>query len=219
MLHIFLQSGNTTYLYYRKGQVAFKNLMAIVIPAIVSGQVSTLMLSLIGNASWGSSVIWKSHTLPDLILFSVYSLVMGFLIYTGLTEKKFFETKKESPPSKLELVAIGCLAGFLSALLGIGGGFLLVPYLVIRMNFDAPHAAAGSIFMIFSVSLFSSLQYAYHNLILWQVSVITATGSLLGSLWGTKIVQGLERAKFKRYFALLQLFVLIGYSAHFFSAP
>lgn len=193
--------------------------MTIIIPAIASGQVSTLMLSLIGSGTWGSSPIWNSHTLSDLVLFCVYSMVMGVLIFTGFTEKNFFESKKKSQPSKYELVSIGCLTGFLSALLGIGGGFLLVPYLVKRMNFEAPYAAAGSIFMIFSVSLFSSLQYAYHNLILWQLSLITATGSLLGSIWGTQIVQGLERAKFKRYFAVLQLIVLIGYGAHFFLAP
>ena len=219
LLHIFLQSSNTTYLYYGKGQVAFKPLLKIIIPAIFSGQISTLILSYAGSSPWGSSPVWKSHSIADLMLFSLYSIIMALLIFFGFTRKKIFEQKKIPEPALLELVAIGSLAGFLSAILGIGGGFLLVPYLISRMQFSAPMAAAGSIFMILAVSLFSTLQYAYHGLIIWQFSIITAAGSLLGAIWGTTFVQDMEKNKFQKYFTGLQLIILIAYTFHFFLFP
>jgi uncharacterized membrane protein YfcA len=42
------------------------------------------------------------------------------------------------------LILLGLLAGFLGAMLGLGGGFIIVPALMLLAGFDAHHAIGTS---------------------------------------------------------------------------
>lgn len=71
--------------------------------------------------------------------------VVVFLSSVSLYREKFFSPTYHS---KFFLIFIGVFVGLLTGLLGIGGGFIIVPTLLIFANLDIKKAGAISLFMI-----------------------------------------------------------------------
>lgn len=91
-------------------------------------------------------------------------------------------------------ILAGLLAGFMAGLLGIGGGFVVVPVLVLVLPFAgvspevAPHVAIGTSLLCICITALSSAK-AHHSRqsVDWQVFTITAPGLIFGSLIGAAI--------------------------------
>lgn len=217
--HICIQSSVTSFIFIRKKQIKYKIMGNITIAAVISGQFSAYLLSTVSSLGWWSEPAWKQHTPIDITLYCLYAFVMISLILASQNKLQLFKKNSAGESSFYEQIIVGAIAGFLSSILGIGGGFLVVPYLVSRLNFSPAQAAAGSIFMIVLVSFFSMLQYFAQGLVIWQISLITASGSMLGALVGTSQVYKLKQEQFSQLFAGLQFLVLLVYSIRFFFSP
>jgi uncharacterized protein len=63
----------------------------------------------------------------------------------------------------VRLVLIGLVAGFLSALFGVGGGFVIVPLLLLLCSWQAQAATATSLAAIGSTAVSGVIAYALHG--------------------------------------------------------
>jgi uncharacterized membrane protein YfcA len=94
-------------------------------------------------------------------------------------------------PCAQRLILTGSFSGFLSGLLGVGGGFIIVPTLHSISNLETKMIVATSLAVVALVSMASAFAYAGHAIILWNIAVpfVTATvvGMLLGRLIHSKI--------------------------------
>jgi uncharacterized membrane protein YfcA len=80
------------------------------------------------------------------------------------------------------VLAVGI--GFLASLFGIGGGFLLVPTMILILEMDTHLTVGTSAFIILFMSLSSSLAYARQRRIDYLVTIIIVSASIIGSVLG-----------------------------------
>jgi uncharacterized protein len=87
-------------------------------------------------------------------------------------------------PCTKRLILTGGFSGFLSGLLGVGGGFIIVPTLHSISNLETKMIVATSLAVITLVSMASALSYAGDGNILWSVAVPFVGASVVGMLIG-----------------------------------
>ena len=104
-------------------------------------------------------------------------------------------------------VAIGLAAGFLSGLLGIGGGVLMVPALAVLMSFEQ-HAAHGtSLAVIVPGALAGALVYHLTGgHIEWPAAAPMAVGAVLGAyVLGAPLATKLDQETLKKLFGIVMI--------------
>ncbi len=109
--------------------------------------------------------------------------------------------KMRFPRSKLYLSAlmplgIGALGGVLASILGIGGGFILVPAMIYLLNMPMVLVAGTSLFqMIFTTSFTTIIHAVMNNTVDIVLAVILIVGGVIGAQFGvllTRFVHGLQ---------------------------
>ena len=83
------------------------------------------------------------------------------------------------------LPAIGLVAGFFSALFGVGGGVVVVPLLVILLGYSTRWATGTSLAAIGFTSLFGMAAYGVLGEVSWSDAALVGFPAMLGTLLGT----------------------------------
>ncbi len=94
---------------------------------------------------------WLNRTLPERLLLIGFALLMLLVAGLMLRPPKLNNLKNELPPLKQHWLKVGIIGlglGFLTGLFGVGGGFLIVPALVLLLGFPMKVAAATSLLVI-----------------------------------------------------------------------
>lgn len=123
----------------------------------------------------------------------------------------------------IALAIIGCLVGFLSGLLGIGGGIIIVPALNIyfhnRIYFNFNHlmhiTVATSLTIIFFTAIITSFFYSKNEKINWSVFKTLCPGLVVGSVLGSYFSQWLHGEIYHQLFG--GFLALIAIKVLFFS--
>ena len=85
-------------------------------------------------------------------------------------------------------VGIGSAIGGFSGLLGVGGGILLVPLLVLVRGMEQKRAQATSLVMVFTAAAGGAVTYALNSSIAWLPAAFIVVGGLAGSWIGAHTV-------------------------------
>lgn len=112
------------------------------------------------------------------------------------------------------LVPLGLLTGFAAGFFGIGGGFLIVPGLMLATGMTIVNATASSLVSVAIFGATTSINYAAAGLVDWRLAGLLLLGGVLGGILGLAAAKKLgERAPvMRRAFAALVL-VVAGYVA------
>jgi hypothetical protein len=109
----------------------------------------------------------------------------------------------------LFLVCIGLLAGFLSGILGIGGGIVMVPLLLI-IGFTQHQAQGISLAaMLPPVTLLAVLQYSKEGYVDWKIALVISATFIIGGLFGSKLAVVINEQLLKRIFGVLMLIIAL----------
>jgi len=108
-----------------------------------------------------------------------------------------------SPTIAWRLVAIGVFVGFLSGFFGIGGGFLIVPAIMLGSGMATLNAVGSSLVSVGTFGLSTAVSYAWTGLIDWRIAGFFILGGVLGGLAGTALAGRLaeHRVLLTRLFA------------------
>lgn len=87
-------------------------------------------------------------------------------------------------PLDPRLVAIGLAGGLLSGLLGVGGGVVMVPLLVLWAGYDQRDAHATSIGAIVPISIAGILTFGLAGHVHWVDAAALAVGAVVGARVG-----------------------------------
>lgn len=104
---------------------------------------------------------------------------------------------------------ISYLAGILSGLLGVGGGFMKVPAMNMGMHVPMKVATATSNFMIGVTAVSSLFVYFARGYVHPLIAAPVAVGVVGGALFGTRIAARISPVQLKRVFAVLLILIAL----------
>jgi uncharacterized membrane protein YfcA len=90
------------------------------------------------------------------------------------------------------LAAIGLAAGFFAALFGVGGGLIVVPFLMFLLGFDPRKATGTSLLGIAFTAAFGAVGFALLGDIHWAYVAIVGLPAVVGTIAGVWIQQRLS---------------------------
>ena len=99
-------------------------------------------------------------------------------------------------------ILLGVLIGILSSGSGLGGGFLVVPFLL-HLGKEARVAVGTSFLFVLMVAVSSLLGHWRVGNIDWKTGIFLALGGVLGAQAGPFILEHVSEQNFKRFFAVL----------------
>ena len=110
----------------------------------------------------------------------------------------------------LLLMAIGIVAGVLSGLIGIGGGIIMVPLLLL-MGFTQQQAQGTSLAALLPpVTLLAVINYHKAGFVDWRYAIIISLVFIVGGYFGSKLAIHVDQKMLKNIFAVT-LIVIAGY--------
>ena len=109
----------------------------------------------------------------------------------------------------LRLVLIGLLAGFFSALFGVGGGIVIVPLLVLVAGFDIRTATGTSLAAIGITATAGTITYAVHGDVEPVYAALVGVPAAVGAVGGASLQQRLPRRTLSYLFAALLVAIAI----------
>lgn len=159
-----------------------------------------------GNVKWRCATIFASagvvgaylgSTLGKIMdgqrllaLFAVLMIVVGGLMLRNRADlgDPGVRLSRENLP---KLIASGLGVGVLSGFFGIGGGFLIVPALVMATGMPMLNAIGSSLVAVATFGLTTAANYAVSGLIDWQIAFLFVTGGIFGGLIGARLAKSL----------------------------
>ena len=120
-----------------------------------------------------------------LALFSLIMLVIAMLMLktrsrVGLPDVQISWSNMPA------IVGLGLATGTLSGFFGIGGGFLIVPALMLATGMSIMNAVSSSLVAVTAFGLTTAASYAYSGLVSWTLAGLFVAGGVVGGLIGTR---------------------------------
>ena len=135
----------------------------------------------------------------------------------GLPFRMRFRASKVYESAMLPII-LGIFVGFIAAIMGVGGAFLMVPAMIYLIGMPTKLVPGTSLFVTIFVTAFVTISHAFTQQTIDLVLVlILITGSIAGVHAGQKIGQKLQGSELKTLLALLMLSVgvLMAYDTFF----
>ena len=109
----------------------------------------------------------------------------------------------------MRLVLIGLVAGFFSALFGVGGGLVIVPLLLLVAHWEERSAMATSLAAVGVTALAGTILYALHGKVEPSYAALVGLPAAVGVVAGAALQQRIRRRGLSLLFSLLVLGVAI----------
>jgi len=116
-----------------------------------------------------------------LFLFGILMTVVAYLMIRGRKS----EVKKTDTEFKIKyqyLIPIGLAVGFLSGFFGIGGSFLIVPYLMLAVALEITVAVGTGLIAVGTFGIVSASTYALYHEIDLTISILYLLGGIAGGM-------------------------------------
>jgi uncharacterized protein len=107
----------------------------------------------------------------------------------------------------LFIMCIGLIAGILSGLIGVGGGIVMVPMLVL-LGFTQHQAQGTSLAALLPpVTILAVINYHKSGYIDWRYAIIISLVFVIGGYFGSKIAVHIDQKMLKKIFGLILLII------------
>lgn len=171
-----------------------------------------------------------SH-LPSTLLLAAFAVMMGITAVAMIRGRKQVQGKAHKGLPLFRILLDGLVVGFVTGLVGAGGGFLVVPALALLAGLAMPRAVATSLLVVAMKSFAGLAGYIFtfgggslvslnpETRINWTVTLIITAAAIVGALIGSRIVGKVHPDKLRMafgYFVLIMaVFILsqqVGYA-------
>lgn len=170
------------------------------IPAVVG--ITIVRLFVVPNLPENLFHIGDYMITRRMAMFGLFSILMLYAAVSILSNRQGPLRKKKAKFHPL-LLSEGFFIGSLTGLVGAGGGFLIVPALMVIAQLEIKRAAATSLFIIAINSLIGFfIGDVQHLDIDWLFLIEFVCISMVGILIGTYLAKKISTQKLKRFFAI-----------------
>jgi len=154
----------------------------------------------------------------DLIIGIAFILVSLRMLYEGLLGKTPPPPAgTDMPGSMFSKSALGASVGTLTGIIGLGGGYALVPAFLYFLRAPMKLAIGTSMAAFVWMALIGALFKIYQGVVDIPVAVTLGVGALVGALFGAKLVARFKPNVLKALFGFLFLYVSLKYILLFFN--
>jgi uncharacterized protein len=165
----------------------------------------------VAGALAGSSISKLVDGQRLLVMFALLMFVVGasMLRRRKSVGSEGVHLSRENLP---KLLALGLLTGLLAGFFGIGGGFLIVPGLMLATGMPILNAIGSSLVAVSAFGLTTAANYAWSGLVDWKLAAIFLAGGVVGGLAGAALARRLadKRGALNVTFALV-IFAVAAY--------
>jgi uncharacterized membrane protein YfcA len=149
-----------------------------------------------------------------MIIFAVLMLTASVsMIRSKNAGLQAVQSEKSSPNKALPLVLLGLFVGVVTGLLGAGGGFLIIPSLVLFLKLPMKTAVGTSLLIIAINSLlgflFSLKQFEYNWTILLSFTALAVIGLFIGLKLSEKISGTSLKKGFGWFVLVMGIYIII----------
>lgn len=109
----------------------------------------------------------------------------------------------------MRLVLIGLVAGFFSALFGVGGGLIIVPLLLLVARWEARQATATSLAAIGVTALSGVASYAFHGNVDVGYAALVGLPAAVGAVGSVSLQQRLRVRTLELLFAAFLVVIAV----------
>ncbi|MCO4292687.1 sulfite exporter TauE/SafE family protein [Solitalea sp. MAHUQ-68] len=199
--------------HFKQGNIDWRSVLLFGLPSVFSVFITrSFLVKFIPETvvSFGEITIDKSMFL--LLLFAV---VMLFAAYSMIKKPKYTESiNSKVTPDNILLIAQGLFVGELTGLVGAGGGFLIIPALVLMANLPIKKAIGTSLVIIVLNSLVGFLSnhvgiQASDWSFMLKFFGIAAVGILIGSTLSKKVSNEKLKPAFGWFVLVMGSFIII----------
>ncbi|AKQ45536.1 hypothetical protein TH63_07570 [Rufibacter radiotolerans] len=219
-----------SYNFYKKGLVSLKTAAVFGLPSIIAVYITRRYIV--------PAIPENLFTVGDLAVTKGVLLMLLFAALMVFASISMIKKKKTSPPldenadkeidlkhtSPVEphpapkfnyvgILAEGLVVGTLTGLVGAGGGFLIIPALVLFSKLDMKMAVGTSLLIIAVKSLFGFIGDIYNYDIDWMFlgifSAISIVGIFIGTYLSTKIHADKLKASFGWFVLVMGIYIII----------
>ncbi|MGC2082600.1 MAG: sulfite exporter TauE/SafE family protein [Bradyrhizobium sp.] len=146
-----------------------------------AGIIGAFCGSLLGKMLDGQKLL----ALFALVMLMIAMLMLKTRARVGVPDVKM---SRDNLPA---IVGLGLAAGTLSGFFGIGGGFLIVPALMLATGMPIMNAVSSSLVAVTAFGLTTAASYAWSGLIAWDLAGLFIAGGIAGGLVGTSLARHL----------------------------
>lgn len=199
--------------YFRNDHVNLKTALFFGFPSIIAIYLTRkFLLPMLPDIIWANE---SFELTKNLLLMLLFAVLMIFAAYNMIKKpkSKTLEQGKSKKSSLQQFVLQGILVGFLSGMVGAGGGFLIIPALVLLSKLEMKEAIGTSLLIITVNSMIGFFSDQNLSLINWPVLLKISGFALLGIFLGmelSKKVNGMVlKPAFGWFVLLMGIFVIL----------
>lgn len=204
-----------TFPKYKEGLVNLKTAVIFGIPAILAVYATRAWLvPMIPNPvfSIGDLVVSKA-----MLMMGIFAILMVFASYSMIRDKKSSgQEEAASGPQQFNypmILAEGAIVGVLTGLVGAGGGFLIIPALVLFSKLPMKQAVGTSLLIIAAKSLIGFTgdlsQYDMDWTLLGAVTALAIAGIFIGNRLSRQVDGDKLKKAFGWFVLVMGIYILI----------
>jgi uncharacterized membrane protein YfcA len=229
---IVAASASGTYAHYRLGNVDFKMGLVLLIGGLLGGTLGVQLVKILRATGNADFVIKITYVV-------MLGIIGGYMFVESLQSMKKAPLEEERPaavqkppsfyarlmtslPFKIHFnksgihislivpLLLGSLVGVLAAIMGVGGGFIMVPIMVYMLRMPMHVVVGTSLFQIFFTCVNVTIMQAHINhSVDFILALILLVGSSSGAQIGTRISKRLKGDQIKILLAIIIMVVMV----------
>ncbi len=184
--------------YFKQKLINFKTAFLFGIPSIVGVLFSRRLV--LPNLPHYIINRWGITLTKDMFLLLLFAILMLISSYKMIKQTNREPLDSSKNPNYTLLISQGLLVGIITGLVGAGGGFLIVPALVMLLGLPMKEAVATSLFIIAMNSLLGFASSLDKITVDWRFLLSFSALSILGILIGVLVAKKIDGKKLKPIF-------------------